>query len=62
MNEKIPRNKTLPQKSYQRDKRLSCNACKKRRAIFEIDSGRTSTNGPREKKVDNNALGLTSER
>ena len=56
-NEKTIRNQTTKQKSHQKDKHLGCSPCKILWAILELDKGRTSTNGPENKKTnDNKAL------
>ena len=61
MNEKISQNQPLQQKSYQRDKHLSCPPCKILGTILEMYEGGTSTNGPEDKKDNDYAHGHTSE-
>ena len=62
MNEKNFRNLTLRQECYQMDRHLVCAPNKILRAILKIDEGRTQKNGLYEKKANDNAYGLTSDR
>ena len=56
-NKKTSQNQTLPQKSHQRDKHQDSPPCKILRTILNMDKGRTQTNGPKKKNVNNNAQG-----
>ena len=62
MNEKASQNQTLQQKYHQGDKHLGYFPCKILRTILKMDKVRTQTNGPEDKKVDDDTQGLTSER
>ena len=55
-NEKDSQNQALLQKSHQRDKHLGSPPCKILGTIPKMDKGRTQTNGPKDKKVDDYAL------
>ena len=55
-------NKTLLQKSHQRNKHLGSTPCKILVTILRFDKGRTQTNRPKNKKADDHTLGLTPER
>ena len=52
-NEKTSQNQTLQQESHQKDKQLGSPHCKILRTILEMDKRRTSTNGPEDKKANN---------
>ena len=41
---------------------MGCSTFKILRTILKMDKEETNTNGPKDKKVDDNARGLTSER
>ena len=59
MNKKDLWNQTLKLKSQQRDKQQSCSPSKILETILKMGKGRTSTNGLEDKKVDDDAQGLT---
>ena len=61
-NKKDSQNQDLQQKSLQRNKHLGCPPCKILGTILEMDEGRTSTNGPEDKKTNDDAQGVTSKR
>ena len=61
-NEKTSRNQSILQKSHERNKHLVCPSRKILGTILEVDEGRTSTNGPKNKKTRDDAYGLTSQR
>ena len=62
MNEKAALNQALQQEYHQRDQHLGCPSFKILGTILEMDEGRTSINGPADKKDNDNAEGLISER
>ena len=62
MNEKTSRNQALQQKSHQRGKHLGSPPCKILVTILKMDERGTQTNGPENKKIDDDTQGLTSER
>ena len=62
MNEKTSPNQVLQQKSYQRDKHLGSLPCKTLWTIFKMDREGTQAHGPKNKKFDDYAYGLTSKR
>ena len=72
MKEKLPRvlqtsektslNQTLLQKSHKRDKHLGSPSWRVLGTILRMNKGRTSTNEPEDKKVDDDAQSLTSRK
>ena len=52
----------LQQESHQRDKHLDSSLCKILGISHEIDEERTSLNEPEDKKTNDDAQSLTSER
>ena len=62
MNEKTFRKQTLKQESHQTDKHLGYLPCIILETILEVDQRITAINGTEDKKVNDNALGLISER
>ena len=50
------------QKSHQMVKHLVCPPYKILGKILKMDKGGTQTNGPEDKKIDDDTQGLTSER
>ena len=58
---KNKRNQFLRQKSHQSYKNLSRTSCKIFGTILEMDKGRTQMNGSEDKKVGDDAQGLTYE-
>ena len=61
-NKKTTQNQIMSQKSHQRSKHLGCFPCQMLRMILKVNKGRTSTNLPENKKTNNDAWSLTSER
>ena len=61
-NEKTARNQALQQKSVQMNEYQGCSPSKTLGTIITMEKERIQKNGPEEKKVDDDALGLTSKR
>ena len=61
-NRKASQNKAQQQKAHQRDKHLGSPPLQEIWNSLKIDKKGTQTNGLEDKKVDNDAQGLTSER
>ena len=62
MNEKASQDHVLQQKSHQKNKHLGSPFCKILGAILKMDKRGTRTNGPEDKKDDDNEQSFTLKR